>query len=358
MAIDAQEWRMVPHYHNASGESADAAYTNTGGTLTGTNVRLAYVFQAPKSGTIQKVIIRQSTNTTPQSIRVSIQDCDSDYTPDGTDDVFVDISSGSLAANTIHTVEPTSTGAGGGSRKTVNKGDFIAIVIKWVSTTGSFAFSQWPSVTSFTQPIAQFVHSRNFTSSWQTIATSTVPTFAIEYTDGDRPQLPTLGPYSSNTTIGLTTASNPDEVGNVFVAPYTMEVGGFWVVRDAFTAGNTATLRLYDANDNVLLSSTEKSVTGINSGGGRCGTMATSSVIIQAGQTYRVTAKTAGATYTVHELLFGSTDNLKNWPWGNTCYKTRRQSSGAWTDTNTSRIPIGLVVRGYDSSVVSSLKIR
>jgi len=325
------------------------AYATT--TIDATAEKVAWIFQVPRTGTLEWFEFRIGTFTQcTNGLRLSFQDVSvTAGEPDGTLDQFCDITSG-LAANTWQTPPHALThdGTGGGTKRSVTAGQWLACVVQFVS----FAASDSLLVSRTLSPATDSsMYAIDFVASWTTRPGPLV--LALKYSDGTYSPVSTYpsGPWKTLNTQTFNSGSTPDERGIVFVLPMAMRVVGAWLRGDL---DQVCDLVLYDSSDAVLASYTnDPDIRGTTTGQCLSYLFATS-VTLTAGATYRLVLKpTTGSSVVLYDADVESSARLQAMATGVNWYGTSRTNAGAWTDTDTTVAFLGLIVDGVDTTVGS-----
>ena len=310
-------------------------------SLSATNTRQAFLFRARSDASVQSVFFRTGTVTTSQSLTLSVQSVDATSQPSRASGTILGATSNgsgtvaSPAASTLYEVTLGETVA-------LTAGTQYAVVVEWTSTTGTAQIVV--HVNTGFMPLGRssvFVHRQTYISGawgtpvWQTLGVG----FAIGVrTDAANWWMPEFAmPGSSvvvNTTYGST--SSPDEYGNKLYLP-AGDVTGLWVASDQDGGG---TVVLYDNSDNVVVSATIVPNERGNSGYGCCLYPVAPTAITEGW--YRVTQK-PDTTTTVSRFICTYTSNQQDGrAMGSNCCLTQRTDNGAWTDTATGQMMIGV----------------
>lgn len=313
-----------------------------------------------KTGTLERIHFEVGTVRATSNMRASFRNVTTgthgpDQTPDGTDDEFVDFTVTASTDNfKLLDVGPvTSDGTSGGTRRSVTIGDVIAVVFGF---TGGSPDLDWTSLDDGALPngTGRVIHTPKLAtfngSSWTGFLTG-LPIVALEYDDGTfvrgnmvpydlSVKVLSSSPSPFNFNIGLNTT--PDEIGIRFVAEATVRVVGFW----GFGQTQDTRGRLYDDQDNILATA----LTGKYGGTQDQFNFHhfDTAVTIERGKLYRLTHAYLDPTAAGAMWAFNVPDNklLDALPGGTSMYWTERTDAGAWTDINTQRPQIGLIVDG------------
>jgi len=303
-------------------------------------------FRVPKTGTLETVEFALSTvfQAPTNGLRISFQDLSSGF-PDGTQDQYRDVTSGISTGAWIVPGAMTSDGTDGGSKRSVTAGDYLGIVIEFVSfvTGDSLRFPTLDNSgtrATYMLPKQRGVIFRNASGVWSDQEDE--PLIALKYTDGSYAQLGTPWfPIKSLNATNFNSSSTPNERGLRFVLPFGARVSGAWV-RCALPAA--ADVVLYDASDNVLASSSLSA--DLNRNGNAYVPFAPTEL---AAGTYRLTFKpTTTSNVSLYDFDVESNAHLAAVEGGVEWYYTERTDGGSWTDTTTKRPWMGLLFDGID----------
>ncbi len=343
-AIKSGIWYPRPFEQlNASGNNTSIPLTDLAMTASGHKV--AWIVRIPKTGTLGKFSFRAQV-TTGADIKVSFQDVDAaNGVPDGTIDQYRVIASGSIGS-TPKTGLITSDGTDGGTKRSVARGDLMAIVVEWNSSAGSVAARGWTSFNRSSMVGGCYNATYNGTA-WSKSA-NVVPIGALEYDDGSYALIPDLLTAQAMNSPSYGSGASPNEYGLKFTPPVNCKVAGFWV--SANIAGD-ATVTLYDANTTALATKVlDKDITPHGASAGSYFVFFDSDVQLTAGSVYRLALKpntTTAITLQRWNLLTGTSDQ---YPGGSALTDTRRTGSGAWTDDVDIRPFMGFYISEIEGS--------
>lgn len=304
--------------------------------------KIAVMFRVPKTGTLNGCGFRigNSTQIPSSGVRVSFQDRNAATGfPDGTQDQYRVVTG--MSANTW--VEPglvTSDGTDGGSKRSVTAGDLMCIVIEFES----FAASDVIRLAVTNANGTPFLHPgfALYTSSWA--GTARAGCVALIYSDGSyvNPMPFGLPPASAITTTNVSSSTTPDEVALIFVPSVPMSVCGAWILVDLDA---NADLVLYDSGGSTLASVSLDAEDRRGTARGTITALFSSTVDLSAGSTYRLAFKPSTTTndalayYDVTSTAaMGACEGGADWHW------SQRTDAGSWTETNTRRPFIGLLI--------------
>lgn len=160
-------------------------------------------------------------------------------------------------------------------------------------------------------------------------------------------------PVTAIANGGFNSADTPDERGIYFRVPYGCRACGFWLRCDR---DNACDVILYDSDGSTVLQSVslDSDIRVANNKtnefhyfGGRS--------TLTANTWYRLVVKpTTTSDVTLNRLDFNSNAILGQLPGGTDVYETERTNGGAWTQTNTRRSLLGIILDGVETGGSSS----
>jgi hypothetical protein len=313
-------------------------------TLSASGERIAYIFRAPKSGTLNKfeVYLKTVTNNPDNGLRFSFQNVDSSGDPDGTQDEYRDITS-TLTAGWLAPGLITTTGADGGTKRTVVAGDLIACVIEFISFVASDSisfgvlddYSNTHGVNNL-----HYISQRSGAGVWTKADEGAA--FALTYSDSTYGIIPWWVPAIAFNTHTLSTSTTPDEAGLYFEVPMACTINGAWVRMDLDGA---ATIKLYQ--ESTLLKSVTLDPDQRVSTAGHPLLALFGEVSLQANTAYRLTVlPTTTTSLAIYSFDVNSAGLMASFDVVTTFYMTQRTDAGAWTETTTRRPYMGPVFTG------------
>lgn len=303
--------------------------------------KAAFIVQAPKTGTISKVLFRTGTVTTGATVDVRLETVSTtDGNPTGT--LLGTDSNGSqvIADTDDNTVFTTSLTTG----PSVTRGDIFAVVI--VNPSVDFGNMQIVGFQSGSAGGAGgrhgiFPYSDLFTTAWT--KSTILPVCAFEYSDGTYEEIKGVYPMATVAVTSFNSGSLPDEIGIIFQLPMTVTVYGAWILTGA---GANATVKLYDSDGSTVLASytIDSDLRGGTSG--RCYFVTFSSnVTLTKDTNYRLTLVPDTTTsITLSRFTVNAAAVMDAFPGGQNIYQTERTDAGAWTNTTTERPLMGLLI--------------
>lgn len=173
-----------------------------------------------------------------------------------------------------------------------------------------------------------------------------VPIIYLEYDDGTYAFTPGL--RSEISSSGLTcTSVGSNQYGNKFSLPLDSRCVGVWL---DFTQTNgptsTCTFSILDASNNSLASASYAGNQGQTAGTVRL--YFASPITLSANTTYRV-VYTPAATGRSWNLMNFNSNAAMDVSWNKNFIYTTRAGAGAWTDTSTQCLPLGLLINAVST---------
>lgn len=314
--------------------------SNTSNAMTASGHRVMAVIGVPYTGNLRRIRFRTGTVTTGDTVRVSFQDVSATTgLPDGTQDQYRDVTVNSTDDDTwIQTGDITATGADGGGKRSVTRGDVLAVVWEFPSYVAGNLNIRTASPHQ-TADNCFYVGTYNGTS-W-TVASGRGE-IELEYDDGTIAYTPSMIPaeFTSGTIASNTT---PDEIGNYFEFPAQVKVGG---VCGRLDLDGDCDVVLYDSDGTTVLASVslDKDL--------RNGTVSTpferlfsGEVTLAANTRYRLVYKPTSTTAVGYRRMdVPAAGTMAAFPLGTSCYMTSRTDAGSWSETTTARIQIDVLI--------------
>lgn len=336
-------WQTLPGIFTGLGAVAETA-TNFGTADTGPG----WVFRVPKTGTLKTFEFRTNIINVPDNpLRISFRAVDASGNPAAVTDEFRDITIGSTGNQWVVPGLVTSDGTDTGTKRSVTVGDYMAVVIRYTSfvASDSFQIQQISAGGAITVMTSYFTWTTNNESTWN--KASHFPMVALIYDDDSVANIsPQWYPIKLMNTTAFNSGSTPDERGNRFQYPIEARINALWV-RCAVTAA--ADVVIYDDADSAVFTDSLVSGKAFATSGGNY-YIPVGGLVIPAETVYRVVVKpTSGSNISTYDFDVDRNALLAPTPLGVEAYYTQRTDAGAWTDTNTKRMWIGLEVDGVDS---------
>lgn len=299
--------------------------------------KAAFIFQAPKTGTVAKVGFRTRTVTTGDTVDVRLETVSTaNGDPTGTllgansngAQVIADGDDGTWFLTALTT--PVA----------VTKGDIIAVVIVNGGGGGDL------NIGHTTRWTVNFPYVDDFVGGAWT-KDDEAPGCALEYNDGSYAHSPGVFPVSDiSLTVNFNNTSDPDHRGLKFKLPFPFRIIGMWFSGDL--DGN-ADIKLYDSDGTTVLEtiSLDSDI--------RYGTAGDFTLIWFAGAYslakdvfYRVVLEPTSATgVDLDEFDVDAAAIMDSFPGGQNFHYTEKKDAG-WTDTTTKRPFMGILLDGLD----------
>lgn len=334
--------------------------TATTYTLDANSEYVAWIIQAPKTGTIDRIHFYATTVTANgDGLRCRIETVSgTNGNPSGTL-----VGGSSEVTHTTTTANSWNRGTAG-LGAAVTKGDVIAVMLKSPAAGTTFngiiraKFDQFQS------------HGINWPNAVFPYIVNAIPTaakvspggmcFAIEYDDGSIPYNLGAIPISTVTSTSFSSSSTPDERGNLFQVPVACRLIGFYSQAMPQAAANIDFV-LYDSASSVLETlSVDAEVNRTTAGSPQSeARFFDTAIALSANTDYRLVVKpttTTNVSVTQYVLdTSAGTTGLREAGVGGTTWKlTTRTDAGSWTDTNDTIACIGLIVDQLDDGAGGS----
>lgn len=162
--------------------------------------------------------------------------------PDGTFDVKRTLTGSGLTTAAWNTIAMT----GGSGSKTIAHGDLIAVVWDLTARAGSDSVVlQGPDLTMLGTSSSSHRPTSAYHNATAWAIANVLPNVIITFDDGTLGTINDALPFSSMTTDGGTSASNPDEWALLFQSPWDLKIDAYGMVCGAETAAGDLTLSLY-----------------------------------------------------------------------------------------------------------------
>lgn len=301
----------------------------------------AFVFQAPKTGNIDKLGFRTTTvttGTTTVDIRLETFDT-STGEPTGTlfgTNTNVNQAIASSDDNVWFEVTLTASAS-------VTKGDILCIV---VAPSGTFSLN----IASYADDGARgFPQAMQYTTSWASLSTG-APVCSVRYNDGSYPPITGIFPFSNINSHTYNSGSTPDVYANKINFPFNCKVSGAWVWADI---DGDATIKLYDS-DGVTVLASSNIYTNVPKLTGQSvnNVLLSSEVTLTANTDYWIGLEPSSGTSLVLYSYEGSTSSIfGQFPLSsNFTYSTAKDPSGtgSWTDDATRQVTLGVEISEID----------
>ena len=328
--------------------NSSAGQSYTAMLLDAATEKVAFIIRVPKDGTLDSVGFRLGTVTQAPTngLKVSFQDVSlANGDPDGTIDQYAVVTAG-LVSNAWIDVSATgymgSGGAGSGTKRSVSRGNYLAVVTEYQSFNAgdSLNVNHLYTITWVGNNYADL-----FTAAWVK-QTAGAPVLSLKYEDGSYDFMPEAFPHATESYTSYHSGSTPDEIALKFKVPYSVKVNGLWFFGQLATG--PADLVLYDSDGATPLASASMDNDAAIAGN-RFFWVPIPETTLSKETFYYIALKPTTASYvnlfwfTVNAAaIFDQTDLGQNAFW------SQRTDAGAWSDTTTKRPYIGAVISALD----------
>jgi hypothetical protein len=314
--------------------------------LDGSGEKYAALIQVPKTGTLDSFEIGLRTVTTfpTNGVRMSFQNVSTttDHRPDETQDQFADVvSSPGTNGWMVPPNAMTDDGTGGGVKRSVTAGDYLACVVEQVNSgdTWNLNVSMFDLDGSSRLAFGYPGSSHKAAGTWT--ANVDMPCIALKYDDGSYEFIaPWVYPMKAINAPTFASNSNPDERGLYFQFPMEVEVDGAWLSLDL---DGDADLVLYDSDGSSELRTIVLDTNYRNGNGQKVWYARFAPVTLTAATNYRLVVRPTSVTQLgIYDIDVESAARLDCVEGGQVFHYTERTNAGAWTQTTTKRPWMGL----------------
>jgi hypothetical protein len=328
---------IVPHVWYRGGTT-----TFSTATLDADGEKYAWIFQAPKSGTIDRLAFRTGVITTGGTVDVRLETV-SDTTGDPSGSLQATNTNAALAiADGDDSIWKEATLTAGA---TVTKGDVLAAVLV-VATGFSGNLTSMGNVMDYGAGW-QFPYDDHFAGGAWTKG-GQAACWVVRYNDGTYPPIGTV-PALSISNSPFNSGSSPDERGLYFQLPYPCRLSGC-IMLAAFAGGGT--IKVYDSDGSTVLTSLVRDPdqnVNTNVGPGRY--LFPTSVELEASTNYRLTLLPSSVTdNNLTTITVSDAAMLDALDGGQNFHLTTRTDGGAWSQTTTQRPMIHLLLDAFDDA--------
>jgi hypothetical protein len=291
--------------------------------------KLAMVFRAPKTGTLDRFefLLGTVTQAPASGLKCSFQNVDlATGLPDETVDENATVTSG---LTTGAWVNPGSFSAG----RAVTRGDLVAAVVEFAAWAAGDALALDRLYLSITvAPIHTSYGPKKLGGTWDK-ADQPLPPWALRYTDGSYALLPGGFPVSAIVNGAFNSGSSPDELGMRFTVPFPCRLQGV-LLRMIPAASSTFDVVLYQDSTVVETVTTDGDVT--YTAAARPILVLFDSLLV-ANTLYRVVLKPTATSQDLFRFTVANAAIMDAFGGGQAWHQTERTDAGAWTDTTTKR---------------------
>lgn len=314
-----------------------------------TGERLGLILPIHKAGNIHTVKVYTGAIAAGKgdTLKVSIQGVNSSNVPDGT---ILGAGGGGYTTIVIADTDDFRWMSGTlGADVPVVQGQHIAMVVEWNSyVAGAIQFNQFVFGTTYNYYNIEVVTDITATpGTWAVVSNNNNPAFAMAYDDGTYVR----GTGGISTTgISLSTGTTPDEVGNYFTVPVSCRVCGFWLYLDMDYA---CTLSLQNTSGttlaNVVTSPDYRKAASDGILYYLFDSDPASYYDLTAGTYYRmVVTPSSASNITYTKVIVAAAADMSAFDLGTSCIFTSRTDGGSWSQTDTERLNMGLIISHID----------
>lgn len=339
MSLDFPGGLVIPYLP----DYANAAPDFVNSTLNSGTTKVAFVFMSPVTDTLEWFEWRQTSNavTPTNGVRFSIQGLTGDD-PDGTDQVFADVTSG-FGANAwlVPANALTSTGAGGGTKLSLTAGTQYAAVAKLPTYVAGSITMTTNNLANSQVGLTALNYCDVFAASWARNANTA--SIAFKFTNaGYYPIAPNVFPVKTLTSTAFNSGSTPDEIALAFIPAANCYFSGVVFRADLDAA---ATVSLYSGTTAIAgpIGFTGRQVTT-----GGYALFPFPATLLSGGSVYRVAiAPSSGSNITLYSWSANSASLMAAAAGGTGMYYSSRTNAGAWTDDTASRPWAAVLLNGF-----------
>ena len=243
-----------------------------------------------------------------------------------------------------------SGGLGSGTKRTVAMGDWIACVVEFPSFNAgdsvSPSFWDWYQIAG-NYDVGTTWHAKFNGSAWA--KNQTPAHIALRYDDGTYAFIaPNWWPVQTLNTTTVSSGTSPSEIGIAFQVAAPVQLAGCSFIS---AIGSDSQLVLYDAAGAVLATQTIIGATGF-SPSINCPRWIyfNAGIPLAKNTVYRLAIKPGAVNISIYDVTVPTSAHLGGFEGGANFYRTHRTGAGAWTDTNTKRPVMGLILNGLADS--------
>lgn len=300
----------------------------------------SFVLQIPTTGNITKIGFATGTVTTGDTMKVGIYAVSAT-----TGDPDTATAYGGMVAGTVviaDTDDNTWKLCTLGTQCSATAGDLVAVVIEFNSYVAGNLNITRNAIATLGNHIP---YSNNFQGgAWG--KSSGWPNVTLEY-GGTYYSIPGVIPSSAISARAYNTGAANDEGGNLITPPFKCRASGIWYY-GGLVGG--ATVKLYDTDGTTVMASKalDKDQQTATTNGLHQALFATPQTL-SAGGAYRITILAAGASSEVlYDFTVDSAAAMGAWPGGTSIVYTTQDGGGGWSQTDTRRALIGLLIDQLD----------
>lgn len=308
----------------------------------------AMIFQAPVTGTIDRIAFRVRAHTSAATLDVRLETVDgATGSPSGT---LVGSASGTQLTSAADTTHVVTLGSGG----SVTRGTFYAAkVAQPASSPGNCSIQYWDmGLSALDIGRHRLCYYRDFTGgAWSTTGSGTgkrAPSMAVRYSDGNWYYIPGAFPASA---VAKTTFASSNQRGTKITLPFPYTVTGFFFLGACSAQDYTVDLYTSDQTLRATFSGDKDVMVGYtgNYGGLHVGYFDATYAVAANTALYLMLTPSGGTNVMLEELtlLDTGTTAMMGMFNGGTNIITATRNGGAFTDDATKRpVCMGLIISG------------
>ena len=303
--------------------------------------KVAFILRIAKSGTLHLVGFRCGTVPVAETLKVSFQNV-SAGDPDETIDEFRTVTP--IADTWILTGILSDDGTDGGVKRSVTKGDLLAIVIEFDAFSAGNVLIESDNIDEGPSSFA-YIRQKFPPSTWSDFAFK--PNIYLEYSDGSSAYHNGTAVFNTFTTTTFNSGSTPDERALRFTVPYKCRVSGAWVW-----------MNLTAAADVVLYQGTTAQLT-VSLAAGETGDASAhifmldfpGTLVLNTGTVYYIAVKPGGSNVSVYQANFPAAKYQDSHIGGQALHLATRVDAGAWSPDTAVRPYLGVLFDQFDDGV-------
>lgn len=317
----------------------------------------ASIIRVPKTGILDKFEFRYGTVTTfpTNGIRCTFENVDlTTGNPDGTMDQYRKIAADPGSNVWVAPGLMTSDGTDTGTKRSVTGGDLLACVVRQENTADAWSInvstgSAHTRAESLTYNMECYGNNSGTKIGY--------PILALKYNDGSYEPIVGGGVYPvlTWTTRTFNDSSTPDERALFFRFPVSVKVKGVWLAVDL---DGDLDIVLYDSNGTSALATVSFDASVRIGTGPRLLLSAFAEQTLLANTDYRLSVKPTSATSAlIYDITANSNALLDAMEGGKSWHLSTRVNAGGWSQFDTIRPLMGLLVSAIDDGLRPTLEV-
>ena len=304
----------------------------------------AWIIQAPKTGTIDRVCFRTMTVTTGDTVDVRLETVDASGNPSGT----------LLGTNSNKTQVVANADDNTWFEVTLNtavavtQGQDIAVVVAAPAAGAIASGLQIASMRAMASSVITRPYVAAQTGGTWTKQTNAMPVTALRYNDATYPYICGCVPWSAVAAASFDSTATPDERGNKITMPFAATIIGAWSHTAAAGTGDY-TIKLYGPTGSLVASRNVDGDQNHQASSPLIWDLFDTAITVQRDDVIRITkVATTATTVSGAEGTVANSNLASAMPnMGSAAMLCTRADSGVWTDTATKQDAIGLIVSAF-----------